>query len=80
MVKAIVDINENANRILNIVKAKEDLKDKSETINLILTMYGKEMLEEELKPEFVTELLKAQNERIVEIDDWNKHFGLDKNV
>ncbi|MBU2612261.1 MAG: DUF2683 family protein [Nanoarchaeota archaeon] len=36
MVKAIIDIDENANRILNIVKAKENLKDKSDALNLIL--------------------------------------------
>ncbi len=77
MVKAIVNIDESANRILNIVKAKENLKDKSEAINLILTMYGKEMLESELKPEFINELLKAQNEETVKITDWKKHFGLD---
>ena len=76
MVKAIIDIDESANRVLNIVKAKENLKDKSEAINLILSIYGKEMLEEELKPEFITELLKAQDEEVVEIKDWNKHFGL----
>jgi len=77
MVKAIVNIDENANRILNIVKSKENLRDKSEAINLILTAYGKEMLEPELRPEFITELLRAQNEESVEILDWNKHFGLD---
>jgi hypothetical protein len=76
MVKAIVNIDENANRILNIVKAKENLKDKSEVINLILNIYGKEMLESELRPEFIKELLMAQNEETVEIADWNKHFGL----
>jgi len=77
MVKAIVNIDEDANRILNIVKAKENLKDKSDTINLILNIYGKEMLEPELKPEFIHELLKAQNEETVEISDWNKHFRLE---
>jgi len=76
MVKAIVNIDDSANRILNIVKAKENLKDKSETINLILNLYGKEILESELRPEFISELLKAQNEEIVEISDWNKYFGL----
>ena len=40
MVKAIVDISEDANRILNIVKAKEALKDKSDAINLVITIYG----------------------------------------
>ncbi len=76
MVKAIIDIDESANRIINIVKAKENLKDKSEVLNLILNTYGKEMLEPELKPEFISELLKAQNEETVEISDWNKHFEL----
>ena len=76
MVKAIVDINEDANRIINIVKAKENLKDKSDAINLILSIYGKEMLEPELRPDFVKEVLDAQNEEVVEVEDWNKHFGL----
>jgi len=76
MVKAIVDINEDANRILNIVKAKEDLKDKSEAMNLILNLYGKEMLEPELRPEFIKELLEAQKKGAVEIKDWDGHFGL----
>jgi len=77
MVKAIINIDENANRILNIVKAKENLKDKSEVLNLILKTYGKEMLEPELKPDFISELLKAQNEEVVDVDDWNKHFELE---
>jgi len=76
MVKAIVDIDEGANRILNIVKAKENLKDKSDAINLILTIYGKEMLEPELRPDFIKEVLDAQNEGVVDVGDWNKHFGL----
>ncbi len=77
MVKAIINIDESANRILNIVKAKENLKDKSEVLNLILKTYGKEMLEPELKPEFISELIKAQNEETIEVDDWNKHFELE---
>jgi len=76
MVKAIVDINANANRVLNIVKAKENLRDKSEALNLVVNSYGKEMLESELRPEFVQELLKAQKKKPVEIKDWNKHFGI----
>ena len=41
MVKAIVDIKEDANRILNIVKAKENLNNKNDAINLIIDAYGK---------------------------------------
>ena len=74
MVKAIVDIEDGANRILNIVKAKENLKDKSGALNLILNLYGKEMLEPELRPEFISELLEAQKEKTVKIKNWDKHF------
>ena len=76
MVKAIVNIDDKANRILNIIKAKENLKDKSEAINLIIGQYEKELLEPELRPEFIKELLKAQKGETVKIEDWDKHFGL----
>ena len=76
MVKAIIDIDEKVNRILNIIKAKENLKDKSSAINLIVEEYGKELMEPELRPEFIKELIKSQKEESVKIDDWDKHFGL----
>jgi hypothetical protein len=75
MVKAIVDIDEKANRILNIIKAKENLRDKSEAINLIIGEYEKEMLEPELRPEFIKELLKAQKEKVVRIKDFASHYN-----
>ena len=74
MVKAIIDIDEKANRILNVVKAKENLKDKSEAINLIVNIYGGEILEPELRPEFIKELIEAQREASVKIRDFSKHF------
>ena len=74
MVKAIVDINENANRILNIVKAKENLRDKNEAINLVITIYANELLESEFKPEFINEVLNAQNEETVSVNNWDDHF------
>ncbi|MDO8622812.1 MAG: DUF2683 family protein [archaeon] len=74
MVKAIVEINDEANRILNIVKAKENLKDKSDAINLILSIYGKEMLEPEFRPEFIKELLEAQKEKTIRIKDFSEHY------
>ena len=75
MVKAIINIDDKANRVLNIVKAKENLKDKSEAINLIISQYEKEMLEPELKPEFIKELLKAQKEKIISIKDFSSHYS-----
>jgi len=77
MVKAIVDISENANRILNIIKAKKDLKSKNDALNLVVTLYGQEMLEPELRPEFIKEMMKAQKEKTTKVGDWNSHFGVD---
>ncbi len=74
MVKAIVDISDQANRVLNIVKAKENLRDKSDALNLVVTLYGKEMLEPEFRPEFVQELLNAQNEKTIKIKDFSSHY------
>lgn len=75
MVKAIVDIDERVNRIINIVKAKENLKDKSEAINLIVESYGKEMLEPELKSDFIKELLEAQKEKTVKVKNFASHYN-----
>jgi len=74
MVKAIVDITDEANRVINIVKAKEALKDKSDALNLILTIYGKEILEPELRPEFIKELLEAQKEKTIKVKDFSSQY------
>ena len=58
MVQAIININEHANRILNIVKAKFGLKDKSEAIDLMAEQYEEEILEPELRPEYKVKLAK----------------------
>ena len=74
MVKAIVEISEEANRVLNIVKAKENFNDKSDALNLVVTLYGKEMLEPELKPEFIKELIEAQKEKTIRVKDFESHY------
>jgi len=61
MVNALVQINENANRVLNIIKAKYGLKDKSEAINIMAEQYENEMLEPELRPEFVEKIKKTEH-------------------
>lgn len=76
MVQAMINISEEANQILNIVKAKHNLKDKSKAIERVILDYGTEMLEPELKPEFVEKMKKRQLEPTVKIPDFKKHFGL----
>ena len=58
MVQAVINIDENTNRVLNIVKAKFGLKDKSEAINLVVNEYEQAALEPELRPEYKVKLAK----------------------
>ena len=56
MVQAVINIGEHEDRVLNIVKGKFGLKNKSETINLIIDEYEKEFLEPELRPDYRTKI------------------------
>ncbi|MAF51202.1 MAG: antitoxin [Nanoarchaeota archaeon] len=58
MVQAMININERTNRVLNVVKAKFGLKDKSEAINLVVDEYEGSFLEPELRPEYKKKLQK----------------------
>ena len=53
MVQALINIPEQTNRVLNIVKAKYGLKDKSQAIGQVVTKYESAFLEPELRPEYV---------------------------
>ena len=76
MVKALVNISDEANQVLNIVKAKFGLRDKSEAINVMAKQYEEEVLEPQLRPEFIAKMKRIQKEPTVEVKDFKKHFGL----
>ncbi len=65
MVHAMINISEESNHVLNIVKAKHKLKDKSEAIDFVTKEYGQELLEPELRPEFAERINKAEKGKFV---------------
>ena len=67
MVQAIIDIEDHTNRVLNIVKAKFGLRDKSEAIDLMAEQYEEEILEPELKPEYIEKAKKIMNQKPIKI-------------
>ncbi|MBS3112420.1 DUF2683 family protein [Candidatus Woesearchaeota archaeon] len=67
MVQAIINIGERANRILNIVKAKFDLKDKSEAIEIMAEQYEESILEPELRPEYIIKARKIMKQKAIRI-------------
>ena len=76
MVNAMIKISDQTNQILNIVKARHNLKDKSEAIEYVTLSYGEDLLEPKLRPEFIEKMKKRQLEPTVKIKDFRAHFGL----
>ncbi len=79
MVKAIVEIDEEANSVINILKAQYGLKDKSQAINEMARQYKALVLESGIRPEYLKELERIQREpiiRIGSITDFRKRYGL----
>ena len=77
MVQAMIDISKQANQILNIVKARHNLKDKSKAIEKVVLDYGEDILEPELRPEFIEKLQKIKKQRGIRfksVDELRKHI------
>jgi len=68
----MININEEANRVLNIIKAKYGLKDKSEAINLVVTEYEENFLEPELRPEYLEKLEKIRKGKYLKFSSVNE--------
>jgi hypothetical protein len=77
MVKSIIDLTERESRIINIVKAKYGLKDKSQALSIILKRYEECELEPQLRPEFVDEVEETRkNGKFVKVKDFAKEFDV----
>jgi hypothetical protein len=79
MVQALIDIDDRTNRVLNIVKAKYGLKDKSAAIELVAKQYEEELLQPELKPEYIEKAKKIATQEAVDVgtvDDLKNRLGI----
>lgn len=74
MVKAIVDIDKEANRVLNILKAEYDLKDKSQAINKLAKDFGEIILESNLRPEYIRKLKRIVKEGTLSQKEFERKF------
>jgi hypothetical protein len=68
MVQSIIDLGDREDRILNIVKAKFGLKNKSEAVSLIAKIYEDSFLEPELRPEYIEKLGKIRKGKYVKFN------------
>jgi hypothetical protein len=80
MVKALVTISEQTNRVLNIVKAEYGLKDKSQAIDRMAEDYEELVFEPKLKPSYARKLKKIQKEPLIHIGtlkNFRKRYNMD---
>jgi hypothetical protein len=77
MVKSLIDLNERESRVINIVKAKYGLKDKSQALSIIIKRYEECELEPQLRPEFVKEIEETRKHgKFVKVKDFAEEFGV----
>jgi hypothetical protein len=79
MVKAIVTISEQANRVINVVKAEYGLKDKSQAIEKMAEEYEALIFEPRIKPSFIRRLKKLEKSKKIKIGtlaDFKKMYSI----
>ena len=60
MPKSVIELSEHANRVVNIVKAKEGLKGKSEAIERIVEEFEQHVLDPSMRPQFVEDVQRIR--------------------
>lgn len=60
MVQAIVNIGAQEDAVLTIVKGKFGFKNKSDAVNFVIKRFEEELLEPELRPEYVAKIRKIE--------------------
>lgn len=78
MVQALIELNINTNRVLNIIKAKFCLKDKSEAIEYVVSEYIEFENEPELKPEFIQKMYEIRKQKSLAVADFAERYGIKK--
>ncbi len=74
-----MEIDKEANEVINLLKAQYGLNDKSEAINEMAKQYKALVLESPIRPEYLARLEKIKAEpiiRIGSISDFKARYGL----
>lgn len=64
MVFARLVLNDYANRVLNVIKARFDLKDKSQALNKFVEIYGDDIVEKDSKDEYVKKIIQIEERHL----------------
>ena len=75
MINALIKLDENTNRILNLVKAKYGLKDKGEAVGVVVNRFIEMENEPELRPEFIEKIKEIERQRSIVVEDFAKRYN-----
>jgi len=68
MVQAMIDIPEEANQVLNIIKARYNLKTKSDAIAKVVLEFGGNILEPKIRPEYLEKLKRIRKGKYIKFN------------
>jgi hypothetical protein len=72
MVQAIIELGEYEDRILTVLRGKFGMKNKSEAVNFVINKYSEELLEPNLRPEYIEKLNKIEKQKGIKFKDINE--------
>ena len=75
MPKTVVELSEHANRVVNVVKAKEGLRGKSAAIERIVEEYEEKVLDPNLRPEFEADLQRVRKGKFRKVRSLDEILG-----
>jgi len=78
MPQALVSLSDGANRLLNLVKAKYGLKDKSAAVEVVIEHYVECEGEPDFREEFLARIQKAEKGKFIRVDNFAKHYGIEE--
>ncbi len=61
IISARIELSEYANKVLNMIKIKFNLHDKSEAINKFIDLYGEDVVEKEASDEYAAKIISLVN-------------------
>ncbi|MBD3261902.1 MAG: DUF2683 domain-containing protein [Candidatus Altiarchaeales archaeon] len=76
MVQALIQLDDDTNRALNIVKTRYGLKNKGEAIEYVVNEFVDYENEPDLKPEFIEKMDAVSRQKSIRVDDFAKRYGL----
>jgi len=75
MPRTVVELSDHANRVVNVVKAKEGLRGKSDAIERIVEEYEEKILDPNLRPEFVADIQRIRKGKFRKIRSTSEILG-----